>query len=86
MKKLWFRAKYWGWGWYPVSWEGWLTILAFVALMIGNAFRLHVSHTNHVHLGEFLVETAILVVILITICWWKGERLGWRWGRPTEDK
>ena len=26
-KKLWFRAKCYGWGWYPCSWEGWLVIL-----------------------------------------------------------
>lgn len=21
--KLWFKAKNYGWGWYPVTWEGW---------------------------------------------------------------
>ena len=22
-QKLWFKAKLYGWGWYPCSWEGW---------------------------------------------------------------
>ena len=30
--KLWFRAKNYGWGWYPCSWEGWTVLLIWVLL------------------------------------------------------
>ena len=33
-KKLWFRAIYYGWGWYPCSWEGWLVLLVWVLLFV----------------------------------------------------
>jgi predicted GH43/DUF377 family glycosyl hydrolase len=23
---FWFRAKEYGWGWYPATWEGWLVL------------------------------------------------------------
>ena len=32
-KKAWFGPKKWiGWGWSPVSWEGWMVILVYIVL------------------------------------------------------
>lgn len=36
---FWFRAKEYGWGWYPATWEGWLVLLVFIALWIFAAVR-----------------------------------------------
>jgi uncharacterized membrane protein YhaH (DUF805 family) len=72
--KLWFRAKIYGWGWYPCSWEGWLVMLFWVVLFI---FLLN-------KVEQHLVLTFILIfisfVVLLIICWKKGEKPGWRWG------
>jgi drug/metabolite transporter (DMT)-like permease len=84
MKNIWFKAKEYGWGWYPVTWQGWLVLVVFVALMIANAFRLNGSSRADTIPVEFLVETVVLVGILIGICFWKGEKPGWRWGRRKE--
>jgi hypothetical protein len=35
---------------------------------------------------EFLVETAVLVGLLIFICYKKGEKPRWQWGPPDPDK
>lgn len=32
-KKLWFKRKLYGWGWTPVKWQGWLTIIIYIALI-----------------------------------------------------
>ena len=38
-KGPWFRAKRFGWGWTPITWEGWLVtllgVVAFLAIDLG---------------------------------------------------
>lgn len=84
MKKLWFVTKRYGWGWTPATWEGWLVLVVFVAAMVANALRLGGAAQPPVAPAfpvEFVVETAILVAVLIGICYAKGEKPRWRWGR-----
>lgn len=81
MKKLWFKAKHFGWGWYPVTWQGWLVIVGFLLLDFGNVYRLDLKQTSSPEVArEFLIETGILVAVLIWICFRTGEKPGWRWG------
>ena len=81
MKKLWFRAKRYGWGWYPVTWQGWLVLLGFLVLDFGNVYRLELNHRSSPKtVNEFLIETVILVTGLIWICYKTGEKPGWQWG------
>lgn len=81
MKKLWFKAKRFGWGWYPVTWQGWLVIAGFLVLDFGNVYRLDLKHSSsRATANEFLIETFLLVAILIWICYRTGEKPGWRWG------
>jgi uncharacterized membrane protein YhaH (DUF805 family) len=74
-KKIWFKAKHYGWGWYPSSWEGWLIMLAWIAL-----FTLAVIKMDHEWLKNF-VFIFIITAILIWICWKTGEKPKWRWGK-----
>lgn len=30
----WFRRKRWGWGLQPISWQGWVLTIAYVAIAI----------------------------------------------------
>jgi hypothetical protein len=76
-KKFWFPAKKFGYGWGPPNcWQGWLVILAYIALLLGGSFLLRPDR----HLALFLAYTAILTAALIIICYLKGEKAGWRWG------
>jgi hypothetical protein len=79
-KNIWFKAKRYGWGWTPSTWQGWLVLVVFLVLVIGNTQRLQVGHATTVPI-EFLVETGLLVGVLIGICYWKGEKPGRRWGK-----
>ena len=46
MNKYWFRkrqglkSKDLGWGWVPITWEGWALVLALVAVIFASAFLL----------------------------------------------
>lgn len=71
---LWFKAKKYGWGWYPSSWEGWAVLGAYLLIVFG-AIKL-VPDKLH-----FEVVIAISTVILLIICYKTGEKPRWRWGK-----
>ena len=74
----WFRAKRYGWGWgWPSSWQGWVVLAAFIALLGTGAILLPPAG----NLGAFLGYVALLSALLIVICWLKGEPPRWRWGK-----
>jgi hypothetical protein len=80
----WFPAKTYGWGWgLPSSWQGWLVIAAFIALLVAGSF----AFPPRAALGPYLAYTAVLCGLLIGVCWLTGEPPRWRWGKvrpPTE--
>jgi hypothetical protein len=82
----WFKRKIWGWGWTPVRWQGWLTLLIFIALLMWNFIRIDSqSHSDSDTLINFVPQTVLLVFILIGICYTKGEKPKWQWGFPTKN-
>jgi hypothetical protein len=83
--KLWFRAKLYGWGWTPVTWQGWLVTLGY-AIVIADQIT---STVNYDKTGSGSVSDTMIyfglnfilsTVLLLVICYMKGERAGWRWG------
>lgn len=89
MKKLWFKAKRYGWGWTPASWEGWAVTLVYAAALAWSVGRF----TNYVvgHAGEpFLallypvlthaLWVSVLIGSLMYICVKTGEKSNWHWG------
>lgn len=82
-KGYWFKRKLYGWGWTPVTWQGWLVLFGFIAGVVGNFYRLDIaSHSVSDTLLNFIPQTAILAILLIVICFVKGESPRWQWGMP----
>ncbi|MDA1038260.1 MAG: hypothetical protein O2877_01055 [bacterium] len=82
----WFKAKLYGWGWMPATWEGWLTFLIFIGLMAGNAYRLEASSLSEAEvIKELIPQTLFLILLLTAICWRTGERPRWQFGIPKKD-
>lgn len=73
----WFPAKRYGWGWgLPLTWQGWIVLtIYFVLIAVGIVF-IHPRETP----GAFVAWVVVLTLVLIAICWAKGEPPGWRWG------
>ncbi len=82
--KLWFRAKRYGYGWYPVTWQGWLSLAVYVALIfiLVSIFPAR-RDSSPAEIILFLSLIILATVGLIALCARKGEPAGWRWG---EDK
>jgi hypothetical protein len=81
-KRLWFKAKLYGWGWYPATWEGWLCLFVYLVVGVYLAMRAEsVSTTEMEVFWELFPGMAIITFILILICYKTGEKPRWRWGK-----
>lgn len=81
--KHWFRAKQYGWGWYPATWQGWLVTFGYLAVFTAVlvAFEMRVpEHHDLPDIGIFLGVELVLIVALLYVCNRTGERPRWRWG------
>ena len=75
-RRPWFRAKKYGWGWsWPLTWQGWLVLGIYCALVVAGALRF--ADTHDPALG---IEGLLLTLLLVAICWITGERPRGRWG------
>jgi hypothetical protein len=78
--RYWFPAKRYGWGWgFPATWQGWLVFAVFLLLVMAG-FVLFRVFPGHGALTAYLIYVVMLTVLLVGICWLKGEPPGWRWG------
>jgi hypothetical protein len=78
-KQLWFKAKHYGWGWYPCTWQGWLVVAIYLAVFIP-IVRYLANQSTSTGMAGGLLAIGISVLILIIICYKKGEKPCWRWG------
>jgi hypothetical protein len=77
-KHFWFPAKSYGWGWgVPTAWQGWGVLGAFAALLVVGAVALLPSQRH----AAFIAYCALLSLLLVAVCWVKGEPPKWRWGK-----
>ena len=76
-KKIWFPAKRYGWGWGPpCCWQGWVVLLIYAVLVFCAGIMLAPRN-----LLFFYLALAFLTLFLVVICWLKGEKPRWRWGK-----
>jgi len=80
--KLWFRAKYFGWGWTPITWQGWLLTLIYVVFLV---FMIEgAENWIGILFGgvlNILFPVIVVSISFISICYMRGEKPVWRWGR-----
>jgi hypothetical protein len=77
--KVWFPAKKYGVGWgLPVTWQGWIVIFAYLVLMLGGIVFLARSP---IAIPLFFAYAFVLTALFIFICWKKGEKPTFRWGK-----
>ncbi len=85
--KLWFKRRRYGWGWTPVSWQGWLSVAIFVAIVISSLFTLPMK-PNEPTPGQILLLFMYIAgagLILIGISFMKGPMPKFRWGKKPTD-
>jgi hypothetical protein len=72
----WFPAKRYGWGWGPpITWQGWAVVVGWTALLIVGVLRLRAQQV-----ASILAYVLVMTLVLMAICYVKGEPPRWRWG------
>lgn len=85
-QQYWFKAKLYGWGWTPATWQGWLVISVYAALIVIMSLLREDSIPGNPDSGSnflvFALPIILLTALLIFICYKKGEKPRWQWGPP----
>jgi hypothetical protein len=85
MNKVWFVKKRYGWGWRPVTWQGWIISFLYLLSLLRFFMKANAnSHSGSDVLISFALPFIILTSIFIFICYRKGEKPEWQWGTPKQ--
>lgn len=76
--KRWFTMKHHGWGWVPITWEGWAVTLGLMAYIISISFGLE---KNVVVPSEYWIQLLIGLAVFFFIAFKKGPVPKWRWDK-----
>lgn len=79
--KYWFKRKLYGWGWSPSSWEGWVVVGVFLAVIVVIAS----SFDTTITILEAIGLLAVPVLLLLAICYMTGEKPHWQWGHRDDN-
>ncbi len=85
--KYWFKRRRYGWGYIPVTWQGWALIIFFIISTIA-ATRLLPPESEDPTRSEiirFSLAMAGLAVVLVFASIAKGPKPRWRWGKKPTD-
>jgi len=78
MTQIWFKAKKYGYGWYPATWQGWLVVLVYLAIF---GLLIYIFETDiEKYLVFYLISVFVFTGLLIFVSYKKGEKAAWRWG------
>jgi hypothetical protein len=80
-KGYWFKRKLYGWGWVPVTWQGWLVVVVGVAIVFAGIYVGEIDNAP----GAALVGFLLFFSLIFTFGYWKGEKPKWMWGLPKDN-
>ena len=75
---LWFKERWYGWGWVPVKWQGWLVVVIGIAFCVSG---IYIGETDDAP-GAGLMGFLLMVALIFFFGFWKGEKPHWNWGDP----
>lgn len=82
MSKLWFKAKKYGFGWCPSTWQGWTVVLVYIIIF---SILVYIFETNiQKYLIPYIISITTLSLLLVYISYKKGEKASWRWGKKNK--
>ncbi len=70
-----------GWG-FPCCWQGWVVRIAYLLFVFGGSYIIDLS----LHSGLYLGYVISLSILLCVVCWMKGEKPAWRWGKKGNSR
>ena len=76
----WFKQRQFGYGATPATWQGWLLMLVFLAILAGCVWLIMFAGRHGSPAGALgaIVLLFVAVAALVYVSWRKTEG-GWRW-------
>jgi len=78
-EKLWFKRRRLGWGWRPVSKEGWTVTIVFLVIILGLGLTLDPDASDKEVLFSLFIPLGILIAALLRILFTHGEKPRFQW-------
>lgn len=86
-KKFWFDVKQYGWGWYPVTREGWASVIGGIGIIVATAFLAPYIFSDEVTAAWMILSVTFLVSIgLVVLGYLKGPKPRWQWGKKSKNR
>lgn len=82
--KLWFKRRRYGYGWTPITWQGWTVVALFLGIVLTSAFRMPEGPSTK-DMVSYFVFISTLTIILVTVTYKTGPKPKWRWGKKPTD-
>lgn len=82
----WFKRKLFGWGWTPVTWQGWLATIGYVALIFIFAASVDENSSVREYFFTFILPFILLTITFFRILHIKAPEPKWTWGLPKDDE
>lgn len=83
-KTIWFKRKTYGWGWTPVTWQGWALTAGYALALIACGSTLDEGSSRKEFALAFVLPVAILTTAFMRIAYKRGESPRWQWGKRSE--
>ena len=80
-KDYWFKRRRYGWGFFPVTLQGWLVILVFLIIAVVDGLM---TRGGDQDTRFFIIFVTDLVLLFITL-FSKSPSPHWRWGKKDTD-
>lgn len=78
--KHWFGRKRYGWGWTPITWQGWLSLAVFIAIFTFGATAFVNAGTSPRHWFALAIWSASVIFCFLLFVRSKGPAARWQWG------
>lgn len=86
-KKYLMKRRRYGWGWVPVTWQGWLLLAMQFAVILTAASFLPAKPAQPTisELVRFFLIVALTIGVLILVTIQASPSPRWRWGKKKSD-
>lgn len=82
-KKYWSKRKRYGYGWTPVTWQGWTVVGIWLIFVL--AGTLYVDESQPSSVWIYFSSVFLSVIPLVLIIYKTGPKPKWRWGKKPSD-
>jgi hypothetical protein len=81
----WFKRRRYGFGWTPVTWQGWVSVVVMLAIIFGATYLFATTSPNNRSFVLYLNTLGMTIILSAILAYSKGPSPKWRWGKKHDD-